>query len=148
MAAAVCLHIRLTRSRRFRYGWHEMRDEERSRGERGDGPGRASPARRTALFGLVLGLTVVGACAEEPQGPDLDTDTFIDVMVQLRRAQTWETTPAEFEQRRAEILREAGVTDSVLVQWARARGTDVTFMAEVWDSINARLVTAADSAAT
>lgn len=91
---------------------------------------------------------MLGACAEEPQGPDLETDTFIDVMVQLRRAQTYQTTPAEFEQRRAEILREAGVTDSVLVQWARVRGTDVTFMAEVWDSINARLVTAADSAAS
>lgn len=116
---------------------------ERDRGRR---LRRAVPGSRTVLLVLPLVLAVPASCDRDPEGPELATETYIDVMVALRRAQTYETTPAEFAARRAEILREAGVTDSVLVQWARAHGGDVTLLAAVWDSINARLMAVEDSA--
>lgn len=105
---------------------------------------RAGPISR-ALRLLLFPIIVAATCANEPQGPELATETYIEVMVALRKAQTLETTPEEFEARRREILAEAGATDSLLVQWARARGHDVEFMAEVWDSINRRLVIRPDS---
>ena len=95
---------------------------------------------------LCLPMVALPACEREPQGPDLRAETYIDVMVELRRAHTPQMSPAEFEAKRAEILAEAGVTDSLLVQWARAHGRDVALMSAVWDSINARLTAAEDPA--
>jgi hypothetical protein len=79
-------------------------------------------------------LTVIAAC-----GPDepvvIERGAFIDVMIELRRAEL-DTATADFGARRDEILASAGVTDSMLVEFARVRGRDATFMAAVWDSID------------
>jgi hypothetical protein len=61
-------------------------------------------------------------------------------MVQLRKADSDTDDPAVFGARRDSILREAGVTDSMLLAYARVHGGDVAHMAEVWDSIARRLV--------
>jgi hypothetical protein len=65
----------------------------------------------------------------------MDRGAFIDVMIQLRQAEL-DADTAGFGARRDEILASAGVTDSMLVAFARVRGPDAAFMAAVWDSID------------
>ncbi|MGH7574425.1 MAG: hypothetical protein ACREM1_04745, partial [Longimicrobiales bacterium] len=93
-----------------------------------------------------LGVLVLGGCrSEQPVGP-MPREAFIDVMVELRRAASQDLTQEEFGARKAEILTEANVTDSVLVEYARVYGGQLEHMAEVWDSVNARLRVVEDSA--
>jgi hypothetical protein len=87
----------------------------------------------------IAALLVVPGCSGSVEGPSVEPETYIEVMVALRRAHNETSSTAEFEQRREQILRDASVTDSMLVQWARARGLDAGFMAQLWDSINTRL---------
>lgn len=97
------------------------------------------------LAALLLGA-MLAACTREAAGPQLEPETYVDVMVALRRAHRQTATPAEFQARRQAILQEAGVTDSLLVQWVRSRGEDVELLTALWDSINARLASEVDSA--
>ena len=96
------------------------------------------------VLSLVL-LCLAGACGRDPEGPQLAPETFIDVMVQLRRAHEQATSNSEFELRRDSILRSSGVTDSTLVQWVRTRSDDVGFLTALWDSVNARLIVTRDT---
>jgi hypothetical protein len=96
------------------------------------------------LFLLVL-IGFGSACERDPEGPQLEPETFIDVMVQLRRAHEQAASNSEFELRRDSILSAAGVTDSTLVQWVRTRKNDVPFLTALWDSVNARLIATRDS---
>lgn len=101
--------------------------------------------RGSRVFALVACIQLVPACGGEPQGPPLAQETYVDVMVALRRAHATTASPAEYEARRAEILRDAGVTDSLLVEWTRANAHDVALVAALWDSINQRLTAVEDS---
>jgi hypothetical protein len=94
-------------------------------------------AGRAILSAAVLGAAF--ACSADDGAPAIEPSTYVDVMVALRQADDRTLSEAEFVERREKILQEAGVTDSMLVRWARAHGEDVRFMAELWDSINARL---------
>lgn len=96
---------------------------------------------RSGACALVLALVLGAAfgCSPETGVPSIDRSTYVDVMVALRVADNETSSETEFLQRREQILQEAGVTDSMLVQWVRAHGGDIRFMAELWDSINARL---------
>lgn len=89
---------------------------------------------------------MLGGCRSEPPVGPMARETFIDVMVELRRASSQNLTQEEFEARKGEILTEANVTDSVLVEYARVYGGQLEHMAEVWDSVNARLRVVEDSA--
>ena len=104
---------------------------------------RNRAARATAAFLLAV---TAAACTREASAPQLEPETYVDVMVALRRAHRQTASAAEFQTRREQILREAGVTDSLLVEWVRTRGTDVELLASLWDSINARLASDVDSA--
>jgi hypothetical protein len=105
---------------------------------------KAQPKLMRMLLTLAL-LCLASACEQEPEGPQLASETFIDVMVQLRRAHEQSESDAQFEVRRDSILRGAGVTDSTLVQWVRMRSGDVEFLTALWDSVNARLIATRDT---
>lgn len=100
---------------------------------------RRVPGTIARFMAGVTALLVVQGCSESVEVPSVEPETYVEVMVALRRAHNETSSVAEFEQRREQILRDASLTDSMLVQWVRARGTDVGFMAELWDSINTRL---------
>lgn len=91
--------------------------------------------RRAALL-AVLGLAA--ACGTEPTEP-VTRSQFIEVMAALRAVDMATDGTAEFNARRDSILGAAALTDSALVDFARRHGDDVTYMAEVWDSIARRL---------
>jgi hypothetical protein len=84
---------------------------------------------------VVAALVLLGGACGEEEPEVMDGGVFIAVMIELRQAEL-ETDEATFAARREEILLGAGVTDSMLVEFARVRGTDATFMAAVWDSID------------
>jgi hypothetical protein len=84
---------------------------------------------------VVAALVLLGGACGEEEPEVMDRGVFIAVMIELRQAEL-ETDEATFAARREEILLGAGVTDSMLVEFARVRGTDATFMAAVWDSID------------
>jgi hypothetical protein len=86
---------------------------------------------------LMLTAILVLAQGCGPEAPAvMERGKFIDVIVELRRAEHEGVQVAQFEVRRDEILEEAGVTDSMLVEFARVHGRDAEFMAAVWDSID------------
>jgi hypothetical protein len=84
---------------------------------------------------VVAALVLVGGACGEEEPEVMDRGVFIAVMIELRQAEL-ETDESTFAARRDEILVGAGVTDSMLVEFARVRGTDAAFMAAVWDSID------------
>jgi|SRR5690606_4379060 len=94
-----------------------------------------------AATALVLALLLAG-CRSRGEETTITRDQFIDVIVQLRMADMDTDDPAVFAARRDSILREAGVTDSMLLAYARVHGGDVAHMAEVWDTISRRLIRA------
>ncbi|MGH7578141.1 MAG: hypothetical protein ACREM1_23870 [Longimicrobiales bacterium] len=97
-----------------------------------------------ALLAFAAMLALTGCRGEQPVEP-MPRETFVEVIVELRRAATENASQAEFDARKAEILEEANVTDSALVEYARLHGRQLEHMAAVWDSVNARLRAAEDS---
>lgn len=87
------------------------------------------------LIAALLLAAAVG-CGPEPAGV-MDAETFIQVVADLRSASQDSEDSTVFDIRREEILSRAGVTDSMLEAFTRRHGSDVTFMASVWDSIDA-----------
>ena len=84
--------------------------------------------------GGAFGVSCGGAAPSEP----MSSETFIEIVVSLRRA-AYQATPEQFEASKAEILSEHGVTDSMLTAYVQRHGRDIPMMAEIWDSIDARL---------
>lgn len=85
-------------------------------------------------------VVVLAGCRSDAEEQTITREQFVDVIVDLRQADADADDPAEFATRRDEILREAGVTDSMLLAYARVHGGDVAHMAEVWDTISRRLI--------
>jgi hypothetical protein len=69
----------------------------------------------------------------------MDRDSFVRVMVELRQAERTLKDSIAFDERRRAILRESGVTDSMLIGFVRAYQSDAEYMTSVWDTIDARL---------
>ncbi|HEX6307899.1 MAG TPA: hypothetical protein VFZ69_06915 [Longimicrobiales bacterium] len=80
------------------------------------------------------------ACSAERSGPGLTEEQFIATMVDLRRA-AQEAGPdtARFEALRQEVLERHGVSDVELRAFVASRERDLQELAEVWDSVGARL---------
>jgi len=93
--------------------------------------------RGVAALVLILALPVWG-CERETAAP-LGQDTFVEVMVSLRRASREAEGQEDFEARKAEILRQAGVTDADMRAYARIAAGNAPELAEAYDSIAARL---------
>jgi hypothetical protein len=63
-------------------------------------------------------------------------ETFVDVMVELRRAaQEHAGDASAFDAAKADILQTAGVTDSMLHAWVNARAADPRELGTVFDEI-------------
>jgi len=69
----------------------------------------------------------------------MDADSFIRVMVELRRAERTTPDSLAFDAKRREILERAAVTDSMLFGFVRAYRLDPSSMSAIWDTIDARL---------
>ena len=88
-------------------------------------------------------LLMVAACDRRDEPAPMSDDTFVQVMVELRRAAAVNSTDtAGFEAMRDSILTAAGVTDSALYAWVNATSHDPERMGRVFqeirDSIRAR----------
>jgi hypothetical protein len=96
--------------------------------------------RAAVLLAVCAVLVLPTGCGRgEPESPTIPTETFIDVMVALRLAAVEGASSEEFEERREQILRDAGVTDSALVAYVRVWGDNPQRMAAIWDSVATRL---------
>jgi hypothetical protein len=95
-------------------------------------------------LGFVAGALFLLAGCERGVVEPMPRAKFIQVMVELRKADQESTTPEAFSTKRAEILTRHGVTDSLLIAFVQAQQGDVNALAEVFDSINARLAVPAD----
>jgi hypothetical protein len=99
-----------------------------------------------SIMPMALMLLALSACAESAPSEPMPRETFIDVMVQLRRAAAQDSSQAAFDAARARILEQAGVTDSALLAYVRAYGRRLDFLAELWDTVDARLIVQPDTA--
>lgn len=93
---------------------------------------------RRAVIGAVAVAGQFGCGSAAPNEP-MTRDTFVEVMVDLRRAAAESASQQEFEARRSEILRQAGVSDSALLEYTRVHAGELDYMSALWDSIDARL---------
>jgi alkylhydroperoxidase family enzyme len=100
--------------------------------------GRGLQSRLLFLLAALLVAGVASCRGDQAPATSISEARFIEVVVALRYAAASTGSPAEFETRREEILRQAGVTDELLLEFVRARGQDVAGMRAVWDTIAAR----------
>jgi hypothetical protein len=87
---------------------------------------------------LLVAAAVSLSCRREPAAP-LAQETFVEVMVALRRASTESADQADFEARKQVILERAGVTEDELRAYARRASRDARALSDAYDSISARL---------
>jgi len=96
--------------------------------------------RRSVGTLLILAACVGPAgCRERASAAVLDRETFIEVMVALRREAVASPDSLVFDARRGEILANAGVTDSALYGFVRAMERHPDEMSTIWDAIDARV---------
>lgn len=88
--------------------------------------------------GVVVVSVVMVLCSCE-RGPSLplSQETFVSVMVELRKASSQVGPGPAFEVKREEILRKAGVTEAQLEAHARALQAYPEALREAFDSIRA-----------
>jgi hypothetical protein len=80
------------------------------------------------------------ACTGEHPTTAIDTDRFIETIVELRHAAAdTRGDPAGYEVRKQEILRDRRVSEDELRDYVAQRGQDTEHMADVWNEINRRL---------
>lgn len=75
----------------------------------------------------------------------MSRETFVEVMVELRKAALQDTSQSAFEVSRTRILERAGITDSLLLEYVRLHASRVEVLAEIWDSVDARLIAPPDT---
>lgn len=97
-----------------------------------------SPALRLHGALLLLILLLATSCRQTTTEPVMSRDTWVDVVVALRRASLEGLSIEEFEARKTEILAQAGVTDSMLVAYVRSQPT-ASDLAELWERVNEKL---------
>ena len=100
-----------------------------------------APACQNAFMRFFLGLVLLlGACAGEEGTLAATDEQFIETIVELRRAALEAgADTARFEDLRAAILEERGVTEDDLRAYVAGHADDLRHMATIWDTISARL---------
>jgi hypothetical protein len=93
------------------------------------------PVRAIGLLALLLSAP---SCDRTTTEPVMSRETFVEVVVALRRAAVDGPSVEEFEARKAQILAEAGVTDSLLVTYVRSQ-RNARDLAELWELVNEEL---------
>jgi hypothetical protein len=102
---------------------------------------RTHPRHRTGSWLPLLAAFLLAGCpGRDPAatGP-IDREEFITIVVELRRAQAEATSRDEFEERKAGVLAEHGVSEDDVRAFVQRHGGDVRLMSEVWDSVQTRL---------
>ena len=97
---------------------------------------------RKVIAWICLISVLLPACDRSTTPPDtggLSRDQFIEVFIALRNAKKNAPTPADFEQRKREILGRAKITEAQFKSFGEAHTEDLGFMASVWDTIQTRL---------
>lgn len=95
---------------------------------------------RNCLRVLLAATIGAAACAPREQPDEISEQVFVDVLTELRRAAREHPDDiTAFEAERDRVLAEAGVTDSALFRFVRARRDDPRALYEVWDSVGGRL---------
>lgn len=90
---------------------------------------------------ITLVLLLLG-CTRQDRGTGISDTQFIDAMTELRQAALLAgQDTARFVELREEVLERQGVTESELRGYVAARSHDLAHMAEIWDSVGARLTT-------
>jgi hypothetical protein len=80
------------------------------------------------------------SCGTNAETTGVTSDSFIEVMVELRRtANEAAGDTVAFAARREQILLDAGVTEEQLREYVEAHGRNVEHMARIWEMINTRL---------
>jgi hypothetical protein len=80
------------------------------------------------------------SCGTGADTTGVTSDSFVQVMVELRRAANQAAgDTAAFAARREQILLGAGVTEEQLHEYVEAHGRNVEHMARIWETINTRL---------
>ena len=99
---------------------------------------RSLPCLILLLTGLSAGAGA--ACAPREPTDGISEQLFVDVLTELRRAAREHPEDiTAFQAERDRILTEAGVTDSALVRFVRARRDDPRALYEIWDSVAGRM---------
>lgn len=106
-------------------------------------PGSSAARRfRRCPYGAALAgicaLLLVG-CGAREEAPELSEEEFVAAYTELRRAEASADGAAEFEQLKAEILARYDTSEEELMAFVTSREDDPEAMAEVWDSVQARL---------
>ena len=97
----------------------------------------ATTRTMTRAGAILLGvLLTVAACGGRSPTTPLDREAFIEVMIELRTAAREFRDPSAFDSRKAQILTDAGITDSTLMQFVRAHRDDPEYMSEIWERID------------
>jgi hypothetical protein len=100
--------------------------------------GRGPRSRLLLLLAALLVAGVASCRGDQAPATSISEARFIEVVVALRYAAASAGSPGEYEARRDEILRDAEVTDEMLLEFVRTRGHDIAGMRAVWDTIAAR----------
>src|SRR5687768_9638624 len=96
---------------------------------------------RHSITVISLIAVLLPACDRTATTPDsgLSRDQFIEVFIALRNAKKDARTPAAFEEQKRQILARAKITEADFKSFGQAHAEDLSFMAAVWDTIQARL---------
>jgi hypothetical protein len=90
----------------------------------------------------IVFLALLPGCAGQDGTTGISDTQFLDAMTELRQAALLAgQDTAQFMELRAEVLERQGVTESELRAYVAARSRDLSHMAEMWDSVGARLAT-------
>lgn len=105
-------------------------------------PEKALVPLRTLLLALLM-LTSAGCGTPRPSevgSGTIDTETFIEAYIALRRAAAVAGDSASgFEARKQEILDRHGISGQDLLDFVERRGADLPEMVTIWDSIYQRI---------
>lgn len=93
-----------------------------------------------ACGAVVLSALLAGCGVDRPTraGETITPEAFVEAYVELRRAAR-EVDSAAWESRKREILEARGLTEEALEAFVEARGADVVFLRQLWDTVQARL---------
>ena len=101
---------------------------------------------RYRRFVPICALALGAACADAGTEPPISDETFVEVMVALRRAALThaEDLPA-FEAEKAAILEQAQVTDSTLQRYVQLRADEPERLRDVFAAVRDSLRPAIDT---
>jgi hypothetical protein len=92
--------------------------------------------RRTVLaVGAILLFGCTGGATTA-----LSDERFIDTVIELRQAAiAHRDDPDAYVARKDEILRDAGVDETMIREYVEVHGSDLQHMARIWTAINERM---------